>query len=104
MEHHSKVGMYEEKNMEKVASKETKCETQEVGPSPFLTFTWRDWYEAEVQAHCSIYDFLEAIEAGKLTGALAAALNLQEVAKDMLEELYTRGIDHENASETSSKV
>lgn len=76
-------------------SKEEEGEVREIGPAPFFTLSWQDWYEMEVQVHNSINDFLEMIVAGRTNRAITAVLDLQGVARDMLEELYARGIDKE---------
>ncbi|HEU5374423.1 MAG TPA: hypothetical protein VFV38_03205 [Ktedonobacteraceae bacterium] len=76
-------------------SQEEECEERKIGPAPFLTLNWQDWYEMEIQVHNSINDFLEMVVAGRTNRAITAVLNLQEVARDMLEELYARGIDKE---------
>lgn len=61
-------------------------------PPPFTTFTWEDWLGVEVQTRNSLHDFLEAMEQGQTNSALAAALDLQEVVTNLLEEIYARAV------------
>ncbi|HEU5374425.1 MAG TPA: hypothetical protein VFV38_03215 [Ktedonobacteraceae bacterium] len=73
-------------------AKQEKCEERKIGPAPFLTLNWQDWYEMEVQVRNSIDNFLETIAAGQTNRAIVSVLDLQGVVRNMLEELYARGV------------
>lgn len=73
-------------------------------PEFFPTITWQDWYEVEAQARSSIDDFLKAMEEGQPNSAIAAVMDLQQVAAKLLEEIYAKGVIEEAEAEESPSI
>lgn len=54
---------------------------------PFVTYTWQQWQEMQVQALLSFTRFQRAIEQRRLQLALSIAVEMQELGSAMQKEV-----------------
>ncbi|HEU5377354.1 MAG TPA: hypothetical protein VFV38_18175 [Ktedonobacteraceae bacterium] len=70
------------------AMQEEEINVASLGPAPFATLTWQRWFEMQEYILSSLSDFLQAMSEDQPRCALAFALNIQEVASNLLDEVY----------------
>ena len=56
--------------------------------TPFATFTWRHWMEAQAKINQCFSRFIRAVEHERTDQALMIGLEVQEIATQMLLEAY----------------
>jgi hypothetical protein len=61
--------------------------------TPFATFTWQQWMEAQEAVGRCLSTFLCAAQEGRADRVLMSGLELQEIANQMLLEAYVRIAD-----------
>lgn len=71
-----------------MATQEEEIRVAALGPAPFATLTWQRWFEMHDHILSSLSNFLQAMSEDQPRCALAFALNIQEVASNLLDEVY----------------
>ena len=61
--------------------------------TPFATFTWRHWMEAQAKINQCFSRFIRAVEHERTDQALMIGLEVQEIATQMLLEAYAMCAD-----------
>lgn len=69
-------------------------QSEEMGyDAPFATLTWRYWLEMQTRAPQCFSRFLRAIEERHVDAALMVAMEMQEMASQLLLEVYASVAD-----------
>lgn len=71
------------------------------GSAPFATLTWQRWFEIHDHLLNHLNDFLQAMCDEQPRRALAFALDIQEVASKLLDEVYASLVAEELPSVTA---